>query len=212
MISSNFLIEVLTSSTFWTAVSAIATFVMAYITYKTLRQNKIQLERLEEQRIEDKRARFSSEIIKRERMYLLKVENVGKETAYDVSIKLSGNPISYHVIDRYKKELQELADKKLILPAGKSLYFVLAPAYGQSYGFYTSEDYVHAEEVKKWFDKYGHEPIQVTIYFNNKYVSEEILYFSNMYSVNNVIVQDNLDVITQILKDTQKSLKNKKII
>lgn len=77
----------------WTAVSAIITTITALVAVMALWQNKQQLKEMRRQRLEDRRTLLSFGIILNDGLFLLRITNVGKETAYNISITLTGDPI-----------------------------------------------------------------------------------------------------------------------
>ena len=77
----------------WTAVSAIITAITALVAVIALWQNKQQLKEMRQQWLEDRRARLSFGIISNDGLFLLRITNVGKETAYNISMTLTGDPI-----------------------------------------------------------------------------------------------------------------------
>ena len=80
----------------WTAVSAIITAITALVAVIALWQNKQQLKEMRQQWLEDRRARLSFGIISNDGLFLLRITNVGKETAYNISITLTGVLIDNH--------------------------------------------------------------------------------------------------------------------
>lgn len=206
----NGLQNLITSSTFWTAISAIATFVMAYFTYKTLMQNKEQLEDIKTQRFEDTRARIICSFVHWNHTYLLKVENIGKEPAYNMLIKVTGKPIANHLFETIKTVLDELANKKITLPAGRSNYYMICPShFTQGYaGVPSIETYTYSE-ILKWLGEYENEPINIRIEYNDKYVFEDTQSLNNYFTKGLVIVPDNMEEIAKSLNEINHTIKSK---
>lgn len=205
----NGLQNLITSSTFWTAISAIATFIMAYFTYKTLVQNKEQLNDIKKQRLEDTRARIICHLVHWHNTYLLKVENTGKEPAYNVSIQLSGKPIANHLFETIKNLFKELAEKKIIIPAGESNYYIISPSHlNEGYAGPSNETHFYSD-INKWLEVYENEPINIKINYNDKYVYEETSSLSNYFTKGLVIIPNNLEQIAKSLTEINHTIKSK---
>lgn len=63
------------------------------------------------QRRDDLRARLSFEIISHDDMLLLKVSNIGKETAYNVQLRFTGKPITENFSLAIRKGFASLESK-----------------------------------------------------------------------------------------------------
>ncbi len=81
----------------WTAVSAIATLIMAIATFFTIRQNKKQLDEMKRQWSEERKPRIRLSIENYGIHCYLKVENLGVVPAYNV--KLTIDPQSVNNFD-----------------------------------------------------------------------------------------------------------------
>ena len=198
----------ITSSTLWTAVSAIATLVMAYITYKTLMQNKEQLNDIQKQRLEDTRARIICKLVLWNNTYLIKVENIGKEPAYNVNIHVTGEPITQNLSKTIKKNFDRLSKLDIILPAGEYKCFVLYSsslfAEGNFYGANEINEYT-LREVANWLSKYNDKPIDIRIKYNNKYTLNESFSISKYFIDGSVILPDNLEIIANTMIEMNKN-------
>ncbi len=204
----DFILKALTSSTLWTAISAIATFVMAYITYKTLMHNKEQLNDLKEQRLEDIRARIVCNLILWNNTYLLKIENIGKEPAYDVNIQVTGEPITHNLSKTIKKNFDRLSKLNIILPAGEYKCFVLySSTLFAEWNFSGSEEIneYSLREVASWLSKYNDKPIDIKIKYNNKYTLNESFSMSNYFIDGSVVLPDNLEIIANTMIEMKKN-------
>lgn len=73
----------------WTAVGAIMTALMAIVTLLTVRQNRKQLKELRRQWDYENRPHISLAIVPRSFKYFLKIRNVGKNSAKEVSININ---------------------------------------------------------------------------------------------------------------------------
>ena len=69
---------------FWPVyLSAIASFGMIFFTYRSLQQNKKQVEELQKQREEEERARLVFSIIVYQHAFMLKISNIGKKNVFN---------------------------------------------------------------------------------------------------------------------------------
>ena len=210
MITSNILTEVLTSSTLWTAISAIATFAMAFITYKTLKQNREQLNELKVQREEDNRARIvcSAHIHQVNGSYMLMIENIGRLPAYDVNIQVTGEPITNHLFDYIRYTFSQLAKKTFTLPAGQSLSFYLYPS--EEIGWdYTSDITGEStlDKRKKWLDDYKEKKIIITGRYNSQYEIHEVFTLNERFISGSYIEQTPLNFIGFVLRNLSRTQK-----
>ena len=69
--------------------SALMSLAMVIITWYTLKQNKEQLEEIKKERQESQRARLVFDIIISQKAYFLRIRNIGKENAFNVSITVN---------------------------------------------------------------------------------------------------------------------------
>lgn len=69
--------------------SALMSLAMVRITWYTLKQNKEQLEEIKKERQESQRARLVFDIIISQKAYFLRIRNIGKENAFNVSISVN---------------------------------------------------------------------------------------------------------------------------
>lgn len=110
----------------WTAVIAIITAITALVAVIALWQNKQQLKEMRQQWLEDRRARLSFGIISNDGLFLLRITNVGKETAYNISMTLAGDPIDNHYSEAIKNSYTRLQNQSFAIEAGVSKYFYLS--------------------------------------------------------------------------------------
>lgn len=109
---------------FWpTYLSAAASFIMIFLTYKMLRQNQMQMNEMKVQRLEDERARLVASIMIYEGAYYLKIMNIGKNNAYDVSISVNDDFVAKLNV-RFRQYIEDLSAPSYV-EAGKSIYVFL---------------------------------------------------------------------------------------
>jgi|LSQX01.1.fsa_nt_gb hypothetical protein len=113
----------------WVTISAFITAIMALIAGITLRQNHLQLKELKRQWEATNRARLNFTIIFNRGSFLLKITNVGKQTAYDIEIKISDNIIDSPFFDCIQTTNKYLQNHKFAIQSGDSKNFSIAPKF-----------------------------------------------------------------------------------
>lgn len=97
---------------FWvTYISAIASFAMVFITWRTLQQNKEQLNELKRQWEEENRPRLEIYFVEDNFMawgQRLEILNIGKQPAYDITFHIDAQIIDKAPNAKIKKYLQEV--------------------------------------------------------------------------------------------------------
>lgn len=85
----------------WTAISAIVSFIMVLITFFTLRQNKKQIQLIQEQWIEEHKPNIQTNIFVSNDFFYLSIQNVGKADLRNCIITLHDKGIEAlnHLID-----------------------------------------------------------------------------------------------------------------
>lgn len=80
---------------FWPVyLSAIASVIMIVLTYKMLKQSQQQMIEMQKQKLEDERARLVFSFTINECAYFLKISNIGKNNAFDISVSINSDFIS----------------------------------------------------------------------------------------------------------------------
>lgn len=151
-------INMIIDSTNWTAVGAVATAfsciltaIMACIAYKSLCQNKKQLDEMRKQRDEDCRARLTAETISWQNMFLLKISNVGKETAYDIHLSIYGDLVKNHFSDAIKQNFESISRRCFCMVSGRELYYLISPVRSDSLCTIEGSTY-DGEDINRWLD------------------------------------------------------------
>ena len=186
-----------------TGVSAIATAIMAFIALRSLLQNKKQLDELKKQREEENRARLVFEIVSYQDLFLLKIMNVGKSTAFDVQLCINGNLIENHFSDYIKSIFEQNNQKKFVMAPGRRLYFYLTPIHTTQKTHKIDGVDFSSEMINQWLEKYKTEPIFITGSYCGKYEIQE-KFSINDFMGTSLIVYDNT---TLALQDIGKELK-----
>lgn len=107
--------------------TAIGTVLLAIAAFWTLRQNKRQLQVLQNQQHEERRARLSFEIVFFEKTTCLKIVNVGSESAYNVHLKFSGAFFDEHFSPEIKKAFESFDKRAFCFAPGREAYIYLCP-------------------------------------------------------------------------------------
>ena len=116
--------NIVTSSTFWTAASAIATAIMAWLTYETIQNSKEQVETMKRQWEKENRAYLEilpvfMPFTRKEGDLAIEIRNIGNKTAFDISISIEKNFRNGFPIDSIKQKIDKICNEKYrILPNG----------------------------------------------------------------------------------------------
>lgn len=111
--------------TFWPVyLSAIASFGMIYFTYRSLQENRKQLEEIKRQREEDERARLVFSVIVYEHAFMLKISNIGKRNVYEASIRFNEEFLKELPEERFEEGYRQLG-KSFFVEAGTSRYLFI---------------------------------------------------------------------------------------
>lgn len=111
--------------TFWPVyLSAIASFGMIYFTYRSLQQNKIQLEEMKRQREEEERARLVFSVIVYKHAFMLKISNVGKRNVYNAVIQFNEDFLNELFEEKFQEGYKQLS-KPFFVEAGSSRHLYI---------------------------------------------------------------------------------------
>ncbi len=197
----------------WNVVSAISNIAMATIALVSLVFSFYLLYHDRKQRIEDVRARINCSIVFWKDNYFLKIENVGKETAYDIHVQVEGKPISDNPYDHVKSVFSSLPNKTLVLSAGEKLYFIISPGITHNRNMGIGDDRHTSVEVNNWLKQYDEEKIIISGIYNDKYKIDFAFSIRDNYPIGAFHVVDPLSEIAEAIashdpkdKTIQKSL------
>lgn len=186
-----------------TGLSAIATAVMAFIALRSLLQNKKQLDELKKQREEENRARLVFEIVSYQQIFMLKIMNVGKSTAFDVFLDIKSEVIEKHFSEYIKSIFVQNNNKRFVMAPGRCLYFYLTPIHTTQKTHKIDGVDFSSEMINQWLEKYKDEPIIITGSYCGRYEIHE-KFSINDFMGTSLIVYDNT---TLALQDIGKELK-----
>jgi hypothetical protein len=110
---------------FWPVyLSAIASFGMIYYTYRSLQQNKLQLEEMKAQREEEERARLVFSVIVYQTAFMLKISNIGKRNVFNAIIHFNEDFLDELMEEHYAEGYKQLA-KPFFVEAGTSRHLFI---------------------------------------------------------------------------------------
>lgn len=168
---------------FWPVyLSAVASFGMIYFTYKSLQQNKKQLEQMRIQREEEERARIVFSVIVYQQAFMLKMSNIGKRNVVNAEINFNEDFLNELKQENFKTAFKQLSSP-FFIEAGKSRYLFL--------GF--------CEDVNKaWKNK--DVIIKMKGRYNDKYDIDEELSMNLFLDKTFVLVQGDLETTMSYIK------------
>lgn len=161
------------------------------------------------QRQEDVRARLSISIVSWQNKYMLKVSNVGKETAYNVVLRVSGKPISENLYSFVKIVFDKLSRMYFCLEAGKSAYYLISPdeKCGDEEGIEGVETH-SGKEIREWLKKYDDEDIAIMASYCDKYEINEKFSIREFLLYGSFDHKDALEEIADAIVSRDPNVKN----
>ena len=184
----------------WDAVSAISNIVMAIIAFGSLVFSFYLLYRERKDRIEDIRARLSFSIVEWQDFYMLKIANVGKETAYGIKLNVTGPPITDNPIGLVRDVFKKLKNGTINIEAGNSVYYLISPSESakEEQGLDGGKKY-HMSDILGWLDSQVNEPIIITGKYNNRYDVQESFTIRDFNQYGAFVVNDPLQSIAEAI-------------
>lgn len=158
----------------WNAINSISNIIIALIAFLSLIISLRVSWNYRKQRREDIRARLSFSIIEWQNKYMLKITNVGKETAYKINIKVTGSPISDNLYSFVRDVFNKLSSMYFCLEVGHSALYLISPTErcNNEEGFEGIEMH-HAHEIHAWLNNYDDEDIIIKGQYCEKYEIDE---------------------------------------
>lgn len=168
---------------FWPVyLSAIASFGMIFFTYRSLQQNKMQIEELRLQREEDERARLVFSVVVYQTAFMLKISNMGKRNVFNAIINFNEDFLSELIEKRFQKGFRQLS-KPFFVEVGASKYLYIG----------------HCPDVNTaWKDK--HVVIKIKGSYNNTYDIDEELDMNWFLDRSFIVVQGDLETTMSYMK------------
>ena len=193
----------------WTAVSAVATLLMTIATFVTIVYNRKQIKETQRQWHEENKARLLFSIVVYNGLFLLKIENAGKRSAYNIHIEINDSFLDNMLIKSSRDRMINMLSKNLYMQPGRIIYCSISPTYGT--GCLQTNDGLSysSEQINKNLDILIKEPIILTGSYNNTEVINEQFTIEDF--IGSIVVQDP---ISEAINDCSKTLNDisKKII
>lgn len=109
----------------WDAISAVATAIMAWLTYRSLLQNKHQLQKMQEQWEEEARPLLDIQMIrapyqKYQNSVAIEIRNIGKSIARDIEVRIRFERPDEVKVNALIRNCSILSSKKLRIVPGES--------------------------------------------------------------------------------------------
>ncbi len=117
------ILQTLSVNELFTAISALATAVMAYLTYRSIRNGKEQIEEMKEQWEKENRPYLelfpvAPPFTHKDGSLAIEIKNIGKRTAKDVSIEIEESFVQGFNNEKVKEQIQSICSHRYrILPA-----------------------------------------------------------------------------------------------
>ena len=184
----------------WDAVSAISNIIMAIIAFGSLMFSFCLLYRDRKNRVEDIRARLSFSIVEWQDFYMLKISNVGKETAYNIILNVVGSPITDNPIELVQDVFKKLKKGTINIEAGKSVYYLISPSESakEEQGL-EGRKKCHMTDIRGWLNSQVNEPIIITGKYNNRYDVYERFTIRDFNQYGAFVVNDPLQSIADAI-------------
>lgn len=184
-------------TTIWGHIGIIANLLMALFALIAIYQNRKQLLELKKQRDEDTRARLLIEIVSNRGLFLLKITNVGKETAYNTKLCIQSEMINNHFSKEVKNRFNKINTLRTIIVAGRSLYFYISPIKQTDTTHQIRDEYFNSAEINKWLDTYWNTPIIIKGSYCGRYIINEEISIKDFVGTGSIVVIDDATIALQ---------------
>lgn len=160
----------------WTELSTKADIAVALIALLSLVLNFYLIRNNKKERKEDIRARLSFSIINWHGFYMLRIANVGKETAYHINLNVTGKPIIENLYPFVRSVFEKLSKMSFCLEAGKDAYYLISPDESSNrYNGLEGDLQLSSSKIQEWLQEYDDEDIHITGKYCDKYKVQEDL-------------------------------------
>lgn len=141
----------------------------------------------------ERRARIIISIEPHEKIYFLKIENVGKSTARNVKIRINNEYIDKLYNKRWRDILDRVQSRKFYLGAGKAKYYPLVHCHSSyNKGNYTKET------INNWHNNYKYEVMRIIVEYNSWYYLEETFCIDSFDSESAIIPTSDIKQIREL--------------
>jgi len=123
-------VQTLSVNEYFTAISAIATAIMAVVAFFTLRQNRKQLEVMKQQWFEDRKPIVEAALINppycfREPSLAIELANIGKTVAEDITITLEEDFIKSYCNKSIENQIRQICSQKYHLAPNERTFLTI---------------------------------------------------------------------------------------
>lgn len=168
----------------WDAVSSITSVIMMGIALLTLWVTY-------QQHRDELRARLSFEIISWNGLFLLKITNVGKESAYNIKLTFSGEFLENHFSNEIKDEFAVISARTFTMTAGRDLHYLLTPIWKtRDSTFHIGKEEYGSKEINEWLDKNKKAKLHICGTYCNNYHVDEHLSIDDYIVGKSIVVED----------------------
>ena len=187
----------------WTAITAISEIALASIAMLTLAFNMYLIRKQEKERHEENRARISCSVINdNDGLFIIKIENTGKEAARDIRLEVTGTPIEDNPDEVIRERFSNLAERSFSLQGGQCLFLSISPL---RHGHYAQND---LNRITSWVNAHASEKVFIKGCYNNgKYKIDEVLSYNDI-SVAGSFVDYPQNKTERVLTDIWLTLHN----
>lgn len=169
--------------------SALMSLAMVIITWYTLKQNKEQLEEIKKERQEDllerkesQRPRLVFDIIISQKAYFLRIRNIGKENAFNVSICVNEDFIQN--LEDNDRVFFEVIKQTFYVPTDIPKYFFIGPC---------------EDVITRWKGK--NIPLSLIGTYSDNYKIQENIDMNQFIDQQHIIVEDELTTAFKYFKE-----------
>lgn len=164
---------------FWTTyISAMASFAMVFITWRTLQQSKVQQEDLKMQWEDEQRARLNFTIDIAQEVYVLKIRNVGKSDAYKIKIKINEEFIDCITAKSIKEIYAKLQKTSFCIESGQTRFIYISRFQSDNTStLKIGDEFFSNKDINKWIETNKNQEIVITGTYCEKYQINETLDF-----------------------------------
>lgn len=174
---------------FWaTFLSSIASFAMVLITWWTLRQTQQQWEN-------EQRAKLNFTLDIAQKIYVLKIRNVGREDAYKIEVKFNKEFLDCITAKSIKEIYTNLQKTPFCIESGQTRYIYISSMNSDKPSTHTIGDETFTnKDIKEWLEINKNQEIIITGSYCDKYQINETLKLSDIMIDGALRIRDDLTV------------------
>lgn len=187
---------------FWASyLGATASFIVIVYTGMSLRQNRHQLEEIKRQWHEERRPRLTFSIVDIDGLLMIKIMNVGKETAYNIRLNFPVDFIDSLIVQSIRDMYNKLNNQSFVLQPNMSKFFYLSPDWSDDgvHNFTKTNETVTSDQFHKWLDENRKRVIVVSGAYCDKYDINENLVIDD-FMLGMVVYDDMISIANHIRK------------